>query len=327
MKSPIAPPGSDAITFFRQVLDTLNASIAVLDARGIIVWTNSAWARFAATNAHPAPGHDIGVNYLAVCDAATGEGEDDAAAAATGIREVLGGERCRFYMDYPCHRPDTMRWFQLRVERLMHADRVWLVICHEDVTERKRAEIAYRHAAHHDQLTGLANRALLVTCLSETVSQHEPFALMFIDFDRFKLINDTLGHEVGDALLRSIANRLQREVPSTEGLAARLGGDEFVLLMRESLTRAGAMNVAQRVQAALGHTHTIDNYEINPTISIGIVISRDGEYDRPSDVLRDADLAMYEAKADGGGQALIYDHTLGERGLQRMQESRRIRRR
>lgn len=172
-----------------------------------------------------------------------------------------------------------------------------------DVTERRRQDEHLRRLALHDPLTGLANRAQLEARLEEALNRRREgrhVALLFIDLDRFKPINDTLGHDVGDALLRVLAQRLQGQVRQSD-LAARIGGDEFVLMLDGIVDMRSAEMVAERALSSL-----IEPVPIGPhTLTVGASIGIAGGPGAPSEVARlmkDADIAMYRAKADGRGR-------------------------
>ncbi len=207
-----------------------------------------------------------------------------------------------------------------------------------DITERKAAEEKLRLAALHDKLTQLPNRALLTERLSAAItrSKQEPdykFAVLFLDFDRFKIINDSLGHEVGDLLLVSIAERLTTNLRSGDTalsfgdghVPARLGGDEFVILLDGLANVSDAPVVAERIQAALSTPHVIGGHDVISTASIGIVTS-DGHYDRAEDILRDADTAMYHAKTTGKARHVVFDDHMHQEAVQRLQLEEDLRR-
>ena len=196
-----------------------------------------------------------------------------------------------------------------------------------DVTEQRDL----RSAALHDKLTHLPNRALLSERLTKAIerSKTDPlykFAVLFLDFDRFKIINDSLGHEVGDMLLISIAERLtanlrKRDAAShfSEGhMAARLGGDEFVILLDDIRDTADATAVAERLQTALSAPHLIRGHDVIATASIGIVDCA-REYDRAEDIIRDADIAMYHAKNTGKARHVVFDERMHQDAVDRLQ--------
>lgn len=182
-----------------------------------------------------------------------------------------------------------------------------------DISERKRVEEQLLHDAFHDGLTGLANRALFMDHLRLTVerckSRHSnPYAVLFLDFDRFKVINDSLGHAEGDELLKQIARRLET-LTRTGDLLARLGGDEFVVLLTEMLESNDAIHVARRIQEDLKKPFTLCGNEVFISASIGIAMSTDG-LRQADDMLRDADIAMYRAKAKGKARYQVFNEAL-----------------
>ncbi|GJD53352.1 hypothetical protein OPKNFCMD_6127 [Methylobacterium crusticola] len=178
------------------------------------------------------------------------------------------------------------------------------VTVHEDVTAYKRAEAQIVHMASHDALTGLPNRTMLHESLNETLARPAgTTAVLCLDLDRFKTINDTLGHAVGDALLRQVTARLNGQIrggPGSDGaLLARLGGDEFALVLPRTCRR-DADDLARRLIAAIGRGYDIDGKHINVGLSIGVALApTDGR--TPEDVLRAADMALYRAKGEGRG--------------------------
>src|SRR5215204_2784806 len=192
------------------------------------------------------------------------------------------------------------------------------VCAFRDITERVRAEEKLMHYARHDALTNLPNRAEFMNHLESAVTRAEReknfrFAVLFLDIDRFKVINDSLGHVVGDKLLMAIAKRLEAGVRPRD-VVARLGGDEFTVLLNRSGEDEDVAHAAERIQNALGEPFTIDNYEIFTSASIGVIIS-DEVPRQPEDYLRDADTAMYRAKESGKAQVEIFDHAMHVRNM------------
>ncbi len=180
-----------------------------------------------------------------------------------------------------------------------------------EVTERKLVEEQLRRNAFHDSLTGLPNRLLFMERLSQMVSKvkdetNYQFAVLFLDLDRFKVINDSLGHLVGDQLLVSIARRLEACINPGDTVA-RLGGDEFTLLLENFQEEKYATQVAERVQRALSNPFNINGHEIFTSASIGITLSSTANFDRAEDLLRGADIAMYRAKAQGKACHEVFD--------------------
>ena len=215
-----------------------------------------------------------------------------------------------------------------------------------DVTQRRLAEQRLQHQAFHDALTGLPNRALFMEQLQnalDALQEEKALAVLFLDLDRFKIINDSLGHEIGDQLLRAVAGRL-RGCLRPGDIVARLGGDEFTVLMPMIDSVEDAIRVAMRIENelarsfALGTTnanHSAPENESAPenrragkahsafvTTAIGIAIARRSEgkiaNGTPDDILRDADVAMYRAKRKGRGAYEVFDPQMNERAIERL---------
>ena len=191
-----------------------------------------------------------------------------------------------------------------------------------DITERRRAEEQLLHDAFHDSLTKLPNRALFLDHLKLAVNHVRRrkgylFALLFIDLDRFKVINDSLGHMVGDEFLITVARRLETCLRDGDTIA-RLGGDEFTILLDGIKDYGDAQRVAERVQEVLGEPFHLAGHELFFTASVGIKYSGDGD-EQPEDLLRDADTAMYSAKTLGKAQYQVFDAKMHTRALTLLQ--------
>jgi diguanylate cyclase (GGDEF)-like protein/PAS domain S-box-containing protein len=191
-----------------------------------------------------------------------------------------------------------------------------ILLAFEDITKRRVAEDRMAHAALHDALTRLPNRALFIDHLQHAIARtkrHEDylFAVLFLDLDRFKLLNDSFGHVVADQLLVAIARKLELCV-RPEDIVARLGGDEFTLLLDDIKDTSDATRVANRIHKELAAPFNLSGQEVFTTASIGITLSSQ-RYDRPEDCLRDADTAMYRAKALGKARHEIFDKSMHER--------------
>ena len=189
-----------------------------------------------------------------------------------------------------------------------------------DITERKHQEEVMRHEAFHDRLTGLPNRALFSEHLQRVLAHAERFrarrfGLLFLDLDDFKAINDRYGHARADILLMELARRLETVVRA-EDVVARFGGDEFTILLTDIDRTEQAVAVADALRRAVAEPLLFDDHEIVTTATIGIAIGSSA-YERPEHVLRDADLAMYEAKAQGGNRSVVFDERTRSRGAAR----------
>jgi diguanylate cyclase (GGDEF)-like protein/PAS domain S-box-containing protein len=199
-----------------------------------------------------------------------------------------------------------------------------------DITERKQAEEQLQRQAFYDPLTKLPNRALFLDRLKHLFLRGRRalgsplFALLYLDLDRFKSINDSLGHEAGDALLVDAARRLERCLRPGDTLA-RLGGDEFTVLLDEISSEADAIGVAERIHAELAAPIDVNGYEVFTTVSVGIALSSAG-YERPEDMLRDADTAMYRAKAAGRARHQVFGGDMHQRAMSSLQIETDLRR-
>jgi diguanylate cyclase (GGDEF)-like protein/PAS domain S-box-containing protein len=218
-------------------------------------------------------------------------------------------------------RPDgTTVWVRISQSIVRHGDRpVYAVALLEDVSARKHAEAELHRRALYDPLTGLPNRDLFADHLDLALQQLKrtpgTLALLYIDLDHFKEVNDTLGHEAGDKVLREIGGRLAGEVRGPD-TAARLGGDEFVILCPAIADDADATRIAARLDGALTTPIQLAGREVDVSASIGISTTRNGTID-PEDFLRQADLAMYEAKQNGRRRWAMYNPSVGERTKRR----------
>lgn len=188
----------------------------------------------------------------------------------------------------------------------MHG-RGW-VSTHEDVTERQRAEARIHHMARHDPLTDLPNRALLKERIGEALKQvkrGESMAVLCMDLDRFKAVNDTLGHPVGDALLRSVADRIRKTIRDTDTVA-RFGGDEFAVIQVGTDLPHGATALAQRLIEVLSEPYEIEDHQIVIGSSIGVAVApSDGE--DADQLIKKADTALYRAKLEGRGTYRFFE--------------------
>jgi diguanylate cyclase (GGDEF)-like protein len=198
-----------------------------------------------------------------------------------------------------------------------------------EIEERKRAEARLAHDAFHDALTGLPNRALFLDRLQHVIraaERHpeERYAVLFLDLDRFKVINDSLGHIVGDHLLVAVGARIASALRPGDSVA-RLGGDEFGVLIEGIRAPPDALQVADRIQRALAGSLEVDGHEIYATASIGIAMQSE-RYVRPDEVLRDADIAMYQAKLGGRACAELFDAAMHGSVVERMQLEADLRR-
>jgi diguanylate cyclase (GGDEF)-like protein/PAS domain S-box-containing protein len=238
---------------------------------------------------------------------------DDRSALRSALQAHFSGEASHFEMEHRMrHRSGDDRWVLTRGVAVRDASgrAVRMAGSLTDVTARKRAEQQLLYDAFHDGLTGLANRALFIDRLAMAIAASRRrhslgFAVLFLDLDRFKTINDSLGHSVGDRLLVSIGDRLQQIVRPGDTVA-RLGGDEFAILIAEVRDAGGAVHVAERALEEIARSFSIDGHEVFVTTSVGIALGGVDDTS-PEAVLRDADIAMYRAKAAGKARYEVFN--------------------
>jgi diguanylate cyclase (GGDEF)-like protein len=197
------------------------------------------------------------------------------------------------------------------------------------ILQRERVERQLRHASRHDPLTGLPNRSFFTERLTQAVQRARGgnghlFALLFLDLDHFKVVNDSVGHHAGDELLVAVARRLEQCLRGGD-MVARLGGDEFALLLERVQDGSDAAHVAERIQTALAAPVNVGGYDLFTTASLGIVLSSSA-HEQPEHLLRSADMAMYRAKMGGRARFEIFDPAMHAAALLRLQLETDLRR-
>jgi len=246
---------------------------------------------------------------------------DDLAQVQTLLQDHLEGRTPTFESEHRMrHKDRGYRWVLSRGLAVRNGSgRAYRMVgAQSDTTQRKLAEEQLIHDALHDALTGLPNRTLFVDRLTHRIrhSRREKdrlFGALFLDLDRFKLINDSMGHSAGDQLLVETARRLELAVRPGDTVA-RLGGDEFAILLEDVQEPGDAVRVAERIQSSLKIPIKIENQDIVSTVSIGIAMSQTG-YEKAEDVLRDADTAMYRAKSEGRARHEVFDSAMHARAV------------
>jgi diguanylate cyclase (GGDEF)-like protein/PAS domain S-box-containing protein len=256
---------------------------------------------------------------------------DDITLLRATIDRHLRGDTPHFEHEHRMREWDgNFRWMLTRGLAIRDANGVATRIAgsQTDITERKLAVERLMHDAFHDGLTGLPNRALFMDRLERAMELRRRhgllFAVLFLDLDRFKVVNDSLGHTFGDELLVGVAQRLTSMLRASDTVA-RLGGDEFAMLIENIERDTDAVRAAQRVQDAVAEPFRIGAHDIYTTVSIGIALSTSG-HGRPEDVLRDADIAMYRAKARGKARHEVFDTAMHDRAVKLMEFETDLRR-
>jgi diguanylate cyclase (GGDEF)-like protein/PAS domain S-box-containing protein len=248
---------------------------------------------------------------------------DQLLALASGQQEVVAVER-RLQ-----HAAGALAWIEGSIAAVVDAQDAprYAILQVADATGRRKAEARLRRLALFDSLTGLANRDLLkdrlVHALAQAKRRGTLVALLFCDLDRFKVVNDTWGHDAGDQLLAAAAQRVQQSLRPGD-TPARFGGDEFVVLCEDLTAPAEAEAVAERLRTVLAEPFALDAGEVATTVSIGICIARGGE--SPDNLMRNADVAMYEAKTRGRARYEVFSDVIGRRALHRADVEQQLRR-
>jgi diguanylate cyclase (GGDEF)-like protein len=293
-----------------RVLEALPAAGAVLDDGGRVLVANGLWRRD-----HGA----IGDDYLASLD----EGLDpaDRAAVLRGVRALLAGDDADTTFDHACRRSDGSAG-RLRIRAARVDDPPRVVVTHTELGSAPRRS----WQAHRDDLTDLPNRAamlqLIGSALAEAGEGGPGTALLYLDVDGFKTVNDSLGHEVGDALLREAASRLVEQVRPGDAVG-RLGGDQFIVLAR-GCDSAEAAALAFRLQTTFALPFPAEGLSVPLSASIGVAVARAGERDAHR-LLSDADAAMYAAKAAGRDRVHLFSPGLREAARWRLEVATRLR--
>ncbi|HHM06353.1 MAG TPA: EAL domain-containing protein [Gammaproteobacteria bacterium] len=292
--------------FFDLSLDLM----AVIGFDGCFRQVNRAWAHSLGYDGSALVGRDLRSLLH----------EDDREKAETALKQLtVSKDRSECEVRFR-HRERNFRWLSCRA--VAYADEQLIYLSARDVTDRVEAEQRLLHDALHDPLTGLTNRIGFMEPLRRALIQAQRhsgrcFAVMAIDVDRFKVVNDSLGHLAGDDLLKDLARRIQAVVRAGD-VVSRLGGDEFAVLLTEINEPADAARIAQRLEERLKLPSCIQGQDVFATVSIGITLSNLG-YQQAEEMLRDADTAMYFAKVQGKSRYVIFDRSMHHKAVNRLQ--------
>lgn len=285
------------------VLDALPLPTLLLDAEGTVLLANTAWTAAADVVGDDRIRVGIGGDYFAMSRWL--RPDRTAEDIVSALRELSRGERSTVSIDFSLAHPAGSRWYHLQASRVDRAGQV--VVTHTDITDRVRAERTSAWQARHDHLTELPNRAHLHELIDAALQLpgRGAVTVLFLDVDGFKEVNDSLGHDVGDDLLRQLATRFGGRTRA-EDTVGRLGGDEFVVLCRDC-DEDGAEALAERFRSSFEQPFVLGGRPIRLSASIGVATAPAGRVSpRSTDLVRDADLAMYAAKAAGRNRIRVF---------------------
>jgi diguanylate cyclase (GGDEF)-like protein/PAS domain S-box-containing protein len=312
------------------ILNALPANVALLDAEGNIVEVNATWEQRA--NEGNGPHYCVGANYLALC-AALSQRQSKEQARETKrfmaeLRGILAGGYEPVSRIYPAHTAERQRWFRMDVAPLHTHARRGAVLMNIEITENMLAEQRVLQLSQYDSLTLLPNRLLfrdrLNTALTMARRNGSKVAVCFLDLDRFKAINDSLGHQVGDQLLLEVSKRLKDCVRDCDTVA-RLGGDEFALVLPELTDQQGSIVVAERVLQSLSAPVSLNDNDFFISASLGLTLFPSDATDADG-LLRNADTAMYRAKEMGRNNFQFFTSEMNTNALEAMKLERDLRR-
>jgi diguanylate cyclase (GGDEF)-like protein/PAS domain S-box-containing protein len=278
----------------RAIINTISDGIVIIDQTGKIVFVNPAGQSIFGQSSQALLGQEFGLPYLVNTRV-----EISILNTHKGLIPV-----------------------ELSVVETVWQESPAYLISLRDLTERRQAEEKIRYIALHDTLTNLPNRVLFLDRLCHVLYRCQRqnnwlFAVLFIDLDRFKVVNDSLGHEIGDQLLKAFARRIENCLRPCDTLA-RLGGDEFTILLEELHHLEDATKIAQQINTLLLKPFNLRGYKVFTNASIGITLGS-LDHQNPEDLLREADTAMYHAKAQGKGCYAVFDEEMHRRALQQLQ--------
>ena len=298
---------------FRSLVQNAADVVCVLDPSGTYQYVSPAVERIMGRT----PAETLSNNSFATLH------PDDQPRAVAAFRELSGqpgGSTISLELRAR-HADGSWRLLQVLATNLLHQPSVaGVVVNYRDATESKALEERLLYQASHDALSGLPNRASLLDRIGQALRQRSGesgIAVLFLDLDNFKVVNDSLGHEAGDRLIVVVAERLLACLRPGD-VAARLGGDEFTLLLHGIGDAQDAVRIAERVQEQLLAPIALDGQEVFATASIGIALST-AEHVAPDELLREADLAMYRAKTNGKGRWEVFAPEMGSRASARLE--------
>ena len=306
---------------FRSLIQNSSDSVTLLGPDGVILYQSAGGRAVLGMQ----EGDLIGQTFVPLTHP-----EDAALSRAQFIKVLRGGPGAKVNLETRLRHVDGS-WRQLEtvLTNLLDDPDIGAIVSNSrDVTERRALEDELHYQAFHDHLTGLANRALFLDRVTHALDRadrlSQPVAVMFVDIDDFKVVNDSLGHHLGDAVLIAVAERLQKATRPGDTVA-RLGGDEFALLLESGQMPQAAELVASRIAAMLLEPIWVGTGDVSVRASIGIALGQPPR-DGADGLLRDADLAMYLAKRNGKGRFEMFRPSMHEEAVRRLETAAELRR-
>jgi diguanylate cyclase (GGDEF)-like protein/PAS domain S-box-containing protein len=307
--------------FLRRIIESSADCIKTLDLDGRLLWMNPCGLRLMEIRDFSAVRNMQWLNVW--CNETRNRAREAIAAAKSGAVGSFEG--------FCPTMGGVLKWWHVIITPILGADGMpeRLLCVSRDVTDRHRAEERLAFASTHDGLTSLPNRAFISERIAGCIrrAQADPgfkYAVLFLDLDRFKLINDSLGHAAGDQLIRRVAERLQGCLPTDDAggttpgaVVARLGGDEFTILLEGPALVTEVTSLAERIVHAMAQPFDIDGRELFTSTSVGVALGTP-THSAPDELLRDADAAMYRAKSDGKGRCALFDVQMHQAAVDRL---------
>lgn len=299
--------------FSKLILDSITEHIVVIDHSGIILYFNKAWIEFGQENGYSVKSW-LGVNYLKACDDAASAGDEFGKKASEGIREVLKRKLEKFHLEYPCHSPVEKRWFMMRVTPLLLEGMIYIVISHQNITERKVIEEQIINLSRLDGLTNIPNRRFFDEFLEKEWQRctrlNFPITLALMDVDYFKLLNDHYGHQKGDLCLIKIGKALGKIGNRPSDCAARYGGDEFSLVLGNATVKQSLVLIKRLINDISGLEIPNKQSPVKPivTVSIGLAMIYPDRKKNIKVLIDMADKQLYLAKETGRNR-VMYENT------------------